>query len=483
MLLGMTHSTLRLIVARCCVATSAVLLFYVLAELPAVLGFIDYRSIIPSTSRASRDPEPWEHPDNLLDRELVFIHRPYHAYSWAGQGGLVARYGLPAGQTYHYDARYDSRGFRNEKDIDRAPVVVIGDSFVEGVLVPYASLLTSRLRDLLGVEVANLGHSAYGPQQEFAVLRRFGVSIRPKVMLWVFFEGNDLNDVRRYEQQMRYWDEIVQQRDEVLHQRGGINERLLGTNARLALGRLIEPASAAAPAPSSRAGSDEARKRSCRFTGGQSKQDQTLYLFYAGSALSREDLASLEMTEQLLLLAQKVAAYNSAELALIFAPTTFRVYREFCDFPDGGYGREWQLNDLPARLHSWSNAHNIPYLDLTSPLKEAAARGQLVFFPDDIHWNVHGHEVAANALARFITEHGWLVPSGPTLPDSTFVKRGNSGTIYVIQADERRAFRDTDTFLRYGGAPDLSNVTTLSDAEFDAIPEGMPIHSASRSRQ
>jgi hypothetical protein len=53
---------------------------------------------------------------------------------------------------------------------------------------------------LLDCTVANLGQSAYGPQQELAVLKRFGASLGPRLCIWTFYEGNDLDDVERYEQ-------------------------------------------------------------------------------------------------------------------------------------------------------------------------------------------------------------------------------------------------------------------------------------------
>ena len=76
--------------------------------------------------------------------------------------------------------RYDRNGFRNAKTLETAEVVVIGDSYVEGYLMSDEHLLTTHLSKLQGMSVANLGHSGYGPQQELAVLRRFGLPLKPK---------------------------------------------------------------------------------------------------------------------------------------------------------------------------------------------------------------------------------------------------------------------------------------------------------------
>jgi hypothetical protein len=60
-------------------------------------------------------------------------------------------------------------------------------------------------------------------------------------------------------------------------------------------------------------------------------------------------------------------------------------------------------------------------------------------------------------------------------PDGTLV-RGAGATIFRMEHGMKRGFVDWDTFLRYGGAPDLSNVVTLTERQLAGIPEGQPIN-------
>src|SRR5262249_37749911 len=99
---------------------------------------------------------------------------------------------------YRWDLRYDWHGFRNERDLERAGIVVIGDSFVESMTTPSESLVTSVLAKLRGETVANLGQYQYGPQQELVVLRRYGLPLRPHTVVWMFSEASDLADTIRY---------------------------------------------------------------------------------------------------------------------------------------------------------------------------------------------------------------------------------------------------------------------------------------------
>jgi len=378
------------------VSTASLVMVVGLLELPALLGILDYRLIIsPPQSVVFTKIKPWEDPRNRLDRELIHIRRPNQKITGQTIGDLVPWLGIVTDRRYQIDAQYDGNGFRNDHEITAAPVIVLGDSFLEAALVPQDALLTTQMSRLLQSEVANLGQSGYGPQQELIVLRRYGLPLQPKVVVWLFFEGNDLLDVPRYDRLMRDWDIYMKETH-------GFKERSFTRNVLSALTYLTAPSRTRGTADT-----DEARRRSCRFTGSRSEEGKTIYFAYAGTPLSPEDLTSLATVQKVLLDAQRLAADNGAHLLLAFTPTKFRVYRDFCEFPADAYGRIWQPNDLPARLEEWAAAQGIAYLDLTASLQEAAAQGELVYFPDDGHWNATGHEVVAEAVADFIKANGW----------------------------------------------------------------------------
>jgi SGNH hydrolase-like domain, acetyltransferase AlgX len=58
---------------------------------------------------------------------------------------------------------------------------------------------------------------------------------------------------------------------------------------------------------------------------------------------------------------------------------------------------ECATDDLPQRVKSTiSNvSRRIEYIDLTPVFRAAAARGELIYRPDDIHWAPAGHRLAA----------------------------------------------------------------------------------------
>ncbi|MDA0372312.1 MAG: GDSL-type esterase/lipase family protein [Planctomycetota bacterium] len=125
--------------------------------------------------------------DNIADPELGFRRKP-HA-SWYGYVPEVGR---------EVSYRVDANGFRNEEGLKRADLVFIGDSYTEAAQVDSSDTFVARVGVAQGMSVANLGRGAYGPQQELVVLRRHAAGYEPKVVVWQFFDGNDLVDAEQY---------------------------------------------------------------------------------------------------------------------------------------------------------------------------------------------------------------------------------------------------------------------------------------------
>jgi hypothetical protein len=320
---------------------------------------------------------PWSHPENLLDPKLLHIHRPYYRLSWGG-----------------VDYRYDRHGFRNESDLQTADVVVIGDSFIEGWGVAAADLITSQLAGTLGLTVANLGQSWYGPQQELEVLLRFGLPLRPKVCVWTFYDGNDLLDVVRYDEAVENWKEF----SDGLH---SFRQRSFTKNVVRALRSLRDgnadfgDPDAARWDPASGAVEDCFGNRS-----------RTAFLDPDQIPLTDKDRAALEETRSVLIRANEACRRMGSRFVVVFAPTKFRVYRQLTTFSLEARPREWVINDLPQRLEAIVR-ESLPageFLDLTPVLSARARCGPPLYYPVDTHWSPEGHRVAAEAIAELLTE-------------------------------------------------------------------------------
>jgi hypothetical protein len=90
----------------------------------------------------------------------------------------------------------DEHGFNNPPGTwsKRPDMVLLGDSFAHGYCVPPPEDIAGQLRQA-GIGALNLGVGGNGPLREFALFKEFAEPLKPKVILWAYFEGNDLEDL------------------------------------------------------------------------------------------------------------------------------------------------------------------------------------------------------------------------------------------------------------------------------------------------
>ena len=347
-----------------------------LLEIPALLRILDYQHVFWKSA--------WRHTV-VADPELLVHHPPDSHFSGARRGGeLALQYEIPAGDEtlYRWDLSYDHNGFRNDRDLKTADIVVIGDSFVEGMTVPYAGIVTSLLAALQRKVVANLGQGSYGPQQELIVLRRYGLPLGPRTVIWMFFEGNDLQDAVNYRQTMT---------QRAIGPWRGFKARSFTWNAFLKLQRTLTPKVPGAQ-----------RAGLFRTADGTAV---TVYFGFRPQRLTGRNPEGLEETTAALAEAGRLCKAQGSRLVVVFIPTAFRAVHRFCQFRPESECRNWVVNDMPARLQRAvaSISSEIGYLDLTPSFEAAAKSGLLPYYRDDSHWSEEGHRIAAEALHEYLS--------------------------------------------------------------------------------
>ena len=87
----------------------------------------------------------------------------------------------------------DEHGFHNPKGLyntDSLDYLLIGDSFTQGVCVTREKNIAGRLMNK-SRKVLNLGLNNTGPLNQLAILKEYAKPLKPKAVLWFFYEGND----------------------------------------------------------------------------------------------------------------------------------------------------------------------------------------------------------------------------------------------------------------------------------------------------
>lgn len=355
-------------------------------ELPALLRLIDYRVVFTAPT------PPWRRSGNKPDADLIYVREPHQRTRFRYDGAeLYGLRGAKPWRRYNCELITDANGFRNPTDADRSDVVVVGDSFIEGLHVEADDLMTARLAGLLGRGVVNLGRTGYGPQQEWNVLRRFGLGYRPSACVWAFYEGNDLQDLHEYDANQKNLRYILDSR-----RAEGAYGRSFARNG---LGFLIRNWIRPDPTRPAEA-----------YTGLFHDRDGREIPLYFGTGVQhgsggpefpRGDSPELKRVQAILADAHALCRENGVDFVVAFVPAKLRVYRDFCRFAADSPCNDWPSDDLPDDLRRAVEeiAPDVDFVDLTGPFRASAASGGLAYLPDDTHWSEEGHRIAAEAIA------------------------------------------------------------------------------------
>jgi len=380
----------RTALLRVLLATGVGLVLLALLETPALLGRLDYRALLDQATGNWRGPAS----EYQLDYERAFRRRGNVHIVGRPQGDIASRYNLPIRSPRPLEFTFNARGFRGRNELHRADVALVGDSFVEGWYVSDGETCADRLAARIGRPVANLGQSGYGVEQELRVLRRDALPLLPRMLVWFFYEGNDLYDDEQFDDMLEYLAHAQGTPEQIARRlgygRSGFREASFTLNVFAALRRVLDPL---IPNGMPYHGVFRDAERG----------EVELYFQADGvgevGVFEQERLAKAvsALREGKRLLDQRGIA-----LLVAYVPAKFRVYREWCRFKPDSPCREWRPSDLPQRVaHACSDA-GIEFLDLTGPFQVQAAAGHLLYVPQDTHWDRAAHEqVAALLEARY----------------------------------------------------------------------------------
>ena len=91
----------------------------------------------------------------------------------------------------------DKFGYKNPNDVyeKKIDVMILGDSFAEGVPFGNENDIAGILRKSTNYNSINYGISGTGPLIALAIIKEYGKEFRPKNIFYLFYEGNDLKDM------------------------------------------------------------------------------------------------------------------------------------------------------------------------------------------------------------------------------------------------------------------------------------------------
>lgn len=384
---------------RAIILTVSILSVVAVFEVAAAAGVVHWGAVF-RTARGPRD----SYMTSFVERPDHWFQRPANAH-WTSrpQSDLESRWGLPASLAEPISFTYDARGFRNVETFDSVDVALIGDSYVEGAYVSDDATVASVLGSTLGRPVVNLGVAGFGPSYELAALTRYAAPLRPRVVVWFFFEGNDLYDpdfvpsdgaqvgdpaparLGVFRRIFQYFGDPRQRR-----QRGFTYNFLwaLSTFTHPILPNRI-PDYGTLDVP------------------GQPPQ-KVYFGDYGGVPWTSYEASRWTEVREFLRSGSAYTQREGIQLLVVFIPTKYRAYRPLVAFPAASALRNWVENPLRGLFADFCAEANLECVDLTEPFRDAIRSGRTPYAIADTHWGPEGHEIVAALTAEKLGQLGWL---------------------------------------------------------------------------
>lgn len=392
----------RRTVFRMLAVSLSVALVWIGLELLAAFHWINWRTLFDRVAGLGEVNHQYK-TGFLMDAELEFRRPPQARWSGLAAGDIELEWSVPPAQPRLLTFAYDRRGYRNSTDLDQASVVLLGDSFVEGWFVNEPETVAKLLETELKRPVANLGVAGYGTKQELLVLQREGLRLRPTLIAWFFFEGNDLYEDFRFERTLRSL--AMDQAADFIPGQPVIQER--SWPERSWTGNLLRLL---------RAWSHPYFPNQAPYFGqlsGPGLGRTPIYFApYASVPWSDWHAERWRQTQICLADGARYCREKGVRLLVCYVPTKFRVCRPFVEIAAQSPCAKWTLWTLPEEFAAFCIAAGIPCLDLTGPLRESVRTGGMPYPPQDSHWGPEGHRLVARVLRDEIRRRGWL-PDAP----------------------------------------------------------------------
>jgi SGNH hydrolase-like domain, acetyltransferase AlgX len=301
----------------------------------------------------------------------------------------------------HVEFSIDQYGLRNTQRPEDSRIFALGDSFCFGNHMTQDATWTSLLEATLGEPVYNMGVSGTSPFQQLQILQylilEYPKSFRPKRLLWMLFEGNDLED--SYAPKRPEPGLFTKAFHETLVEEIGLIPRRL--RAESVMRRLVDGKLTVGSHP-------EQGQRSDHYLLDGSRLSYPLYysprfghilfqqnyLDRAGKPLSyvlnHPNRKRLENTFHQM---REISQQQGFEVTVVVVPGSIRLYKDdFEDLPPVS-AEPYFINYL-RQLSMESGFETMDLNALLAPY----ARTELLYQRDDTHWNERGHEIVAGLI-------------------------------------------------------------------------------------
>ena len=351
------------------------------------LAKVDFSAFGRASAESKRKAyPPWTQEPDLPLPEVYYQHAG--PLTWTGQP-LRALEVLRQGTDNAYVAEpeitvsYDSAGFRNPEGMRDWDVAVVGDSYTELGYLPDEQLSSSVAAQRSGLRIKNLGVCDTGLLTYARYLKRFGAAPSCKKVVFVMFEGNDIQDTTaEYEALQRY--KLTGERD----------YRELGPQTSFAksLVKVVKDA---------RNQRQPQSYQNAWFTAATPELPVTISVELPVNPQTMTGIQLTALKAGIAACATEAKALG-VDATLVYIPVNNRVYHGLLRF-GGSLPPEvpvWQPHDLPRLVAEICDDNNLAFVDTTPVLRMAAEKGRYIHNQIlDCHVNAEGARLIGEVIA------------------------------------------------------------------------------------
>jgi len=324
-------------------------------------------------------------------------------------------------------AGFDKWGFRNRTVPQTADIVAVGDSHTYGNTARMIDAWPYVLGKLTGLRVYNMGLGGYGPNQYFHLSKTKALTLKPRILMWGLYMGDDFEGAFSITYGLDYWSYLRQlppqkvdpdvwdaeppdhgrfkqvrlwlSRHSVLYEvvfHSGLGGRALGDVQIRDAARLYPGIATSLIVP------DKHIAEAFRPKGILSRLDQN----------NPDIREGMRITFELMKQMKEICQQNHAEFMVVVIPTKEMVFSNYLEHnpnvPLDDVMDELLVNDRAAReqLFAFMTREKIPYVDALPWLQKSVGEGLYAASAGDMHPNKNGYRVIAEAVAAALRNNG-----------------------------------------------------------------------------
>ncbi len=299
---------------------------------------------------------------------------------------------ITAHPEFSYTVQTNADGLRDEPLEGAFDIATIGDSMTFGFGVDAADTYSTQLEEQSGWRVLNLGWAGWNSHVYPVTAQRYATPSEATVWVWGFFindlrESIGAEDFLAENDATAYYDQAVENAQVPFP----LNLQVMQT-----LGVVFDSSLTLLP------DSGDALYQGDDFT-----MLASTYPWRMTDPTAADVQRGWDITADAIQQTATLAEANNATLVLMYIPPREHVYWQQVSTVLPDYDIT-QLDEVAAQLEAIAADNAIPYINLLPPLRDAAADGDMLYFPSDGHFNPAGHAVTASVLYEEIVALGLL---------------------------------------------------------------------------